>query len=34
LRDELYATFTDPANYALFDDVLEAVKRSRRKRAA
>ncbi|MEP6759483.1 MAG: HAD-IA family hydrolase [Actinomycetota bacterium] len=25
LRDTLYATFTDPANYALFDDVLEAV---------
>ena len=25
LRDELYVTFTDPANYALFDDVLEAV---------
>ena len=25
LRDALYATFTDPANYALFDDVLDAV---------
>jgi len=25
LRDTLYATFTDPGNYALFDDVLEAV---------
>ena len=25
LRDTLYATFTDPSNYALFDDVLEAV---------
>ena len=25
LRDTLYATFTDPTNYALFDDVLESV---------
>ena len=25
LRDALYATFTDPANYALFDDVLDAI---------
>jgi putative hydrolase of the HAD superfamily len=25
LRDTLYATFTDPANYALFDDVDEAI---------
>jgi putative hydrolase of the HAD superfamily len=25
LRDLLYATFTDPANYALFDDVLAAL---------
>lgn len=25
LRDSLYATFTDPANYALFDDVVTAL---------
>ena len=25
LRDTLYATFTDPANYSLFDDVREAI---------
>ena len=25
LRDTLYTTFTDPANYALFDDVREAI---------
>ena len=30
LRDELYETFTDPANYALFDDVLPAARRAGR----
>ena len=33
LRDALYATFTDPANYALFDDVLDAIDRARGRRA-